>query len=321
MEKDIKQIIESWTGIEETIHDFLKREEKMSIALSDTGLLSGHQFDALAVIAFFDIHNVTKIAQTIGCSKSAASIMLTKMMSKELVTKSYGHNAQDNRSIYIDITEKGAAVIESFMETRLNVVADIYDKMSDYLKTEILEGLKCFLAMSKKHSGFLIEATEKLIKKHSYPQEKNEYIITLARFVASRISGDKLVAENPYSISKNLTLQQIGMLKAINTDEQNTVSKLVKHFGTSVSTVSVNVSRLAKSGYIVKEYGKTDDNRETILSITPKAKDELKSVEEKCFEMFTKQYEKMDEQEKRLLEKGLEHFDNAVKSIRAEVKL
>ena len=80
------------------------------------------------------------------------------------------------------------------------------------------------------------------------------------------------------------------------------------------------MSRLARAGYVVKEYGKTDDNRETILMITPKAKAELASISEKFHDLFMQQYETMNENEKELLEVGLGHFDKALKLIKAEVK-
>ncbi len=318
MEKDIEQIVKSWTDVEAVIHGYMHREEKMSIAQTDTDISSGHQFEALVIIAIFDIHNVTKIAQTIGCSKSAVSIMLSKMMSKNLVTKNYGHNEKDNRSIYIDITDKGKEMLESFMETRIKVIADMYDKMSEKIKAETIEGYKCFLERYGNVESFITDVTEKMLDKQQYDKEKREYLLILARFIAGRISKDKTILEKPQLISKNLTWQQIGILKAIEYNKQNTVSRLVKEFGTSVSTVSVNVSRLARAGFIVKEYGKTTDNRETILSITPKAKEELQNIADKFFEELKSNYNKMNKKEQDLLRQGIEHFDNVVKYIKAE---
>ncbi|MBQ6554279.1 MAG: hypothetical protein IJL89_03500, partial [Firmicutes bacterium] len=84
--------------------------------------------------------------------------------------------------------------------------------------------------------------------------------------------------------------------------------------------VSLNVSRLAKAGYIVKEYGRTSDNRETTLCITEKAKETIADIEKKCFDRFMDYYHILDEEKKELLEQGLRHFDKAVKIIKSEVE-
>lgn len=321
MEKDVKKIIESWSGIEDIIHSLLKREEKLSISMSNTGILSGHQFDALVFIAFFEIHNVTKIAQAIGCSKSATSIMLSKMMTKNLVKKTYGHNAGDNRSIFIEITSEGENVIKDFMVTRLMIASDLYEKISEELRSEIYAGMDYFCKIYESGDSLLVDITKDLLSVYDHPQGKKDFILKTAQFVSARISGNKIAAEGSFVLDSELTFQQIGILKAIHINEQNTVSKLVKTFGTSASTVSLNVSRLAKAGYVVKEYGRTGDNRETTLCITEKAKETLALIEKKCFERFMEQYRELDEEKKELLEQGLKHFDKAAKIIKAEVEI
>ncbi len=320
MEKDVKKIIESWSGVEDVIRDFLKREEKLTISKSNTGILSGHQFDALVTIAFFDVHNVTKIARMIGCSKSAASIMISKMMQKNLVKKTYGHDIGDNRSIYIEITEDGKSVIMDFMRTRLTVVSDIYDMMSSELIREVYLGMDHFCKIYESEDSFLFESTKSILSERDFYDEKNEFILKASQFAGSRIANDKVYVEVSYGLDADLTLQQLAVLKAIHFNGQNTVSKLVKTFGTSASTVSLNVSRLAKAGYVIKEYGKTSDNRETTLCITDKAKEKILIIENKCFDIFMEQYHQLDEEKKVLLEEGIKHFDKAVKIIKSEVE-
>ncbi len=321
MKRDIREIVESWAGVEETIEDIMRREEKLASANDEEVMLSGHQFDAMAVIAFLDIHNVTKIAKTIGCSKSAASIMISRMMADDMVKKTYGHNTQDNRSIYIEVTEKGKTQLKNFMRKRLIVIGNVFEKMNEKLKKEVYEGMGCLCRVYNYKDSFLVETTDKLLDELGYEGEKRNFIERFSNFVANRLASEKTITENPQRISKNLTFQQIGMLKSIYIKKINTVSKLVKHFGTSVSTVSVNVSRLCKAGYVIKEYGKTDDNRETILSLTQKAKDELQDISSKCFEIFYEEYNSMNFEQQKLLEDGLEHFDNVVKLIKAEAGL
>ena len=321
MKRDVRSIIESWSGVEEIILSIIRRDEKLCALSDEEPMLSGHQFDALAVIAFLDIHNVTKIAQMIGCSKSAVSIMLSKMTGSEYVEKKYGQNTDDNRSIYIDITPKGKEVLEKFMRVRLEVISKGYDMMSENFKRELYKGMACLCRVYNYSDGFLVEMTEDILNKMDCSSEKKAYIINFANFVANRLSGEKTISENPGKISKKLTIQQIGMLKAIYFANKDTVSKLVKYFGTSVSTVSVNVSRLAKAGYVIKEYGKTDDNRETILSISDKAKEELIDISKKCFDMFLDEYRSMSSEQQKTLEEGLEHFDKLVSIIKTEGKL
>ena len=321
MDRDVRSIIDSWSGVEEIITRIIRRDEKLSAVNEDNVILSGHQFDALAVIAFLNVHNVTKIAKLLGCSKSAASIMLSKMMNNELVEKKYGHNTDDNRSIYIDITDKGKKMLEKFMKTRLDVISNGYDIMSDELKKELQEGMACLCRVYGYKDGFLVEMTKKILDKTDYSKQKREYISSFASFVANRISGEKTLSEGQGRVSKSLTIQQVAMLKSIYFNNTNTVSKLVKFFGTSVSTVSVNVSRLAKAGFVIKEYGKTDDNRETIISLTDKAKEELHNIAKKCFEMFLEEYNAMSREQKAILEEGLEHFDKLVNIIKTEGKL
>lgn len=319
MEDRVRKIIESWSGVENNIQTLLRREEKLSVAMSNTEIFSGHQFDALAAVAFLDIHNVTKIASTIGCSKSAVSIMLSKMLKKNLIEKKYGYDTSDKRSIYIGITPEGKEVLEKFMETRLEIVSGIYDTFSKPLLDEAKAGFDCFRAIFMPQKSFLGDVVEKIIEKKSYSQKKKEFITAFTDFVAGRIASDKEIVEDPQKLSSTLTLQQIGMLKAISAEGQDTVSKLVKTFGTSVSTVSVNVSRLARAGYVVKEYGKTKDNRETVISLTEKAKDELAHIKTKMYAALSESYDRLNDEEKNLLEQGIMHFDNSVKLIRAEV--
>ncbi|MBQ8940250.1 MAG: winged helix-turn-helix transcriptional regulator [Firmicutes bacterium] len=321
MKRDIREIVESWAGVEEAIEEIMRREEKIAAARSEEMLLSGHQFDAMAVIAFLDIHNVTKIAKTIGCSKSAASIMISKMMADDMVKKTYGHNMQDNRSIYIEVTEKGKLQLKNFMRTRLTVIGNVFEKLNENLKKEVYDGMGCLCRVYNYKDSFLVETTNMLLDEMGYEGEKRDFIVRFSNFVANRLASEKTITENPQRISKNLTFQQLGMLKSIHIKKINTVSKLVKHFGTSVSTVSVNVSRLCRSGYVIKEYGKTDDNRETILSVTQKAKDELQAVSNRCFEIFYEEYNQMNPEQQKLLEDGLEHFDNVVKLIKAEASV
>ncbi|GEM_PF-6938914 len=321
MKRDVRSIIESWSGVEEIIIRIMRRDEKMSVLNDEDVAFSGHQFDALAVIAFLNIHNVTKIAKMIGCSKSAASIMISKMVAGGLLEKKYGQNTDDNRSIYIDITEKGKEVLEKLMKTRLDAVSRGYDMMSADFKRELLNGMVCLCRVYNYKDSFLVEMTEEILNETDYSEDKREYIISFTNFVANRISGEKTISESPGRVSKALTVQQIGMLKAIYLANVNTVSKLVKYFGTSVSTVSVNVSRLAKAGFVIKEYGKTDDNRETIISLTDKAKEELHNIAKKCFEMFLEEYNAMSREQKAILEEGLEHFDKLVNIIKTEGKL
>ena len=318
MERDIREIIESWAGVEEIISEIMRREEKLAATDDDEAVPSGHQVDAMAVIAFLDIHNVTKIAKTIGCSKSAASIMISKMMADDIVKKTYGHNTQDNRSIYIEVTEKGKAQLKNFMRKRLIVIGNVFEKMNEKLKKELYEGMGCLCRVYNYKDSFLVETTDILLDELAYAGEKRDFIDRFSNFVANRLASEKTITENPQRISKKLTFQQISMLKSIYIKKINTVSKLVKHFGTSVSTVSVNVSRLCKAGYVIKEYGKTDDNRETILSLTQKAKDELQDISNKFYELFYEEYNALDRERQKLLEDGLEHFDNVVKIIKEE---
>ncbi|MBR6400731.1 MAG: winged helix DNA-binding protein [Firmicutes bacterium] len=320
MKRDIKEIVESWAGVEEIIGYIMRREERLTAANEDCSL-SGHQFDALAVIAFLDIHNVTKIAKVISCSKSAASIMLSKMMAGGLVEKTYGHNAQDNRSIYIEVTDKGKKLLKQFMSTRLAAISNILDRMSDELKKELYLGMGCLCGVYDYRDSFLVEMTEELLCGLDCDDDKKEYIRRFSNFVANRLASEKTLTESPQKISKVLTLQQVGILKSIHINKDNTVSKLVRHFGTSVSTVSVNVSRLARAGYVVKEYGKTDDNRETILSVTDKGVKELQEINRRCFDIFMDEYNLMGTGQKRMLEEGLAHFDNVVKLIKLEANL
>ena len=315
MEKDVRSIIESWSGVEEIITGVIRRAEKMCVLGGEEGALSGHQFDALAVIAFLNVHSVTQIAKMVGCSKSAVSIMISKMVTGGLIEKKYGHNTDDNRSIYIDITLKGKETLEKFMRARLEAISNAYDMMSAEFKKELNEGMACLCRVYNCSDGFLMEMTQEIIDSEDYNEEKRTYITNFANFVANRLSGEKTISENPGRISKNLTLQQIAVLKAIYFGGKNTVSKLVKFFGTSVSTVSVNVSRLTKAGYVIKEYGKTDDNRETIISLTQKAKDELHSIAKECFDMFLDEYNSMTAEQQKMLEEGLEHFDKLVNLI------
>ncbi|MBQ9518627.1 MAG: MarR family transcriptional regulator [Firmicutes bacterium] len=320
MKKDIRSVIESWSGVEEIIMSIIRRDEKQCSVSGEDVALSGHRFDALAVIAFLNVHSVTMIAKMVGCSKSAVSIMISKMMSGGLIEKKYGHNIQDNRSIYIDITQKGKETLEKFMRVRLEAVSRGYDLMNDTFKKELNEGMACLCKVYNYSDGFLVEMTRDIANAEEYSEGKRAYIINFANFVANRLSGEKTISENPGKMSKNLTLQQITMLKAIYLSNKNTVSKLVKHFGTSVSTVSVNVSRLAKAGFVVKEYGKTDDNRETIISLTDKAKTELKDIARKYYDIFLKEYNSMTAEQQRTLEEGLEHFDRLVNLIKTEGK-
>ena len=242
------------------------------------------------------------------------------MMANDMVRKIYGHNAQDNRSIHIEVTEKGKQILKDFMRVKLINTGNILDGMSDVFKKELFEGMECLCRMYNYEDSFLVETTSELLDELDYPPRKKEYIKRFSDFVANRLASERSLTENPQRISKNLTFQQIGVLKAICINNANTVSKLVKHFGTSVSTVSVNVSRLAKAGYVIKEYGRTDDNRETILSVTEKAKAELKAIHAECFKLFMNEYNAMSEEKRLLLEEGLEHFDNVVKLMNAEAE-
>ena len=66
---------------------------------------------------------------------------------------------------------------------------------------------------------------------------------------------------------------------------------------------------------------KTDDNRETIISLTENAGKELHDIAKKCFDMFLEEYKAMTPQQQQILEEGLEHFDKLVSIIKTEGKI
>ncbi len=276
--------------------------------------MSYRQIDILVILECLGIHTVSEIAAFLKVSKSTASIVINKLVSKGYVIKERPSDSEDGRRTYLTISDKGVSVLEKMGRVYIEGLAELYSMFDEQTKAAFRQGVS-YLRQVNNHGETLIGF---IAKNHCNEPEQDEDIknlsVDIAYFIiSSKINGmDDGMVKLPY----NITVNQFQLLLCIGESDMDSISKLENYLGSSGSTLSIGVSKLVNKGYLKKEYPKSgEDGRKVYIRITDKGRDVLKSASDAVQNRFKEYLLTLSEDKIQMFNKACDCFLQAFKKI------
>lgn len=240
--------------------------------------ISKRQTEILIAVSFFDINNVTSLSKQMRISKSTLSIIIGKMENKGLLIRIRNADSTDSRCVRVESTDKGKEVIFSFIESHLKRFATLYDRLDSERRNYFKKGIDELRKVAPEGHTLYSRLCEAIFKDNSerfsaFSAEILEMSANMMYFTAVFFenSGLKNDLDNLCEDTK-LTFTQFNIMILIYEHNIRSISELEKLTGTSVSALSICISRLEKKNYIEKRYDKTNDGRRMYMYVTDEGK-------------------------------------------------
>lgn len=274
--------------------------------------LSERQIKILIILSGRKENTVSEMAKCMNVSKSTLSIIFSKMIKNGLVVKKMPEDREDQRKVFFEIAPKGEKILEEFKKFALRNFEITYMSFSDEKKKNISDSIE---KLASSVSSSQIDFFENIFKSQFYTNVKSSgeissmafqfymFFLCFAEYFSEVLKKEK----GELVIFKQMTPNQYRILQCIKNFKFDTVSKLESYIGTSTSTISITVSKLAKSGYVYKEYPLSDgDKRNVFIRLTEKGSEIIADFEKFLLNALTMYFEKFSEEKKQLAEEAID---------------
>ena len=108
---------------------------------------------------------------------------------------------------------------------------------------------------------------------------------------------------------KDITNNDMHVIEAVGIREPRNMSSVAKTLGITVGTLTISINGLVKKGYVKRERGE-EDRRVVYISLSDKGKKAFIHHARFHKEMITSILDEFDEDEKKILIRGLTKLDN-----------
>ncbi len=263
--------------------------------------LNERQFHILFFVGYLKIHNTSEIAYLSKQSSSSISIAVSKLVKSGYLCKKYPSHEQDNRKVYIHITDEGAKKLEAVTKNIIEKIALFYEELSDTQKQYFIIMEENLLNLTPDIGDLKLEFSFAInfLSKETYEVSVNilkSIILFWYRF------SIKFQSCNNVDVSNQLTHAQCVILNSIYTLDIHTISEMSSALFLTNSTLSITVSKLTTDGFLEKKQPKNEeDGRRVYFYITEKGIDALNKAYNITSEIINDYYEKMPELEKKYL--------------------
>lgn len=320
LEKKINSILKKMNDIDNYAFSINKeRLEKNDLKSLDS---SHRQLDFLSAIIFEGVNTGSQLAKTMQLNKSTVSLILSKMEKKSLIVRVYGE-AKDNRLTYIKSTEKGKQLLVDFFYCRLKNFKMFYDYLTQERRECFLKGVAYLRAMI----GDITPYNDKLLMfifnnyKDKFEDFNDELLMLskdLVYFMSVFFNTEGSFREklNEIKAKSELTVTQIRIMCVILKCNITSITELEKELKTSVSALSICISRLEAKGYIEKQQltGKGDARRK-YLKITPLGMEVLDNEQAKYREIRYNFIKNLSDEQLDIFDKALDYIVMALKDL------
>lgn len=261
-------------------------------------IISERQFSILQALKFGRKNTISELSELMKISKSTMSIVMKKLIEKGYVYKDEPSGAEDKRKTYFFISDSGIEILEKIRQKKKSNFEVMYAQMNKKQKQNFKKAIKCFWDIeNKQDSSFEISDADFEQKIHEDSVFFMEFMLNTYNVINS-IFSDSI-----------LTKYQFFLLICISKYEINTISRLEEFLHTSVSSLSITISKLASKNLVIKEAPKSsEDGRVIYLSLTQYGKETLDIYTEKTREVFFNFVNTLSSEKKKLLNKGLDYL-------------
>lgn len=262
--------------------------------------LSERQLKILYSLSTLDINTISELSELMNISKSTLSIIMSKMIKKGLIVKTYPTSFDDKRKVFFSLSEEGKNRLKEFMMVCIEDFRHVYDSFDNEQKENFKNGIlmlnSIMLKKNERLQEIIIKSNDEVVK----------IVSRIVKFFINFIDTTREVCKGEFNINGNnnsLTKNQFFILVAIDLYNYNTISKLEKFFHSSGSTISITISKLVKDGYLYKIYPSEDeDGRVIYIRLTEKGIDILKETEKGLKQVIKKFIESLEENKRCELE-------------------
>jgi DNA-binding MarR family transcriptional regulator len=279
--------------------------------------MSQRQVEVLCLLDSARINTISEMAKFFGISKSTLSIVMNKLVAKELVVKEYPKNSDDGRRVYFKISQKGKELFQNIDSIYIEGLAVTYERFTPEQRAFFKEGIESLKKINDKNVDLFTILDERTGDREQYSEELRKIAADILYFlVNSRLS--KLSGAYDIKLPDNLTENQMHLLLCVGVGGMNSLTKLEKYLGSSGSALSIGISKMVDRGYISKDYPTTgQDGRMVFLRVTERGKNILAQAESMMSECFIKRLSELDDERLDIMEhacdcllKALSDFDN-----------
>lgn len=310
-EDDLRRLAAKWDNILHVAWQLRSRSADSPHLDDAVEKFSSRQIDILIILFCMDINTVSEMAEFLKISKSTLSIIMNKLVARGLVTREYPDGG-DRRRVYFKISEKGKEIAKRMNRHYIDGLSKGYMSFNEEERGLFREGIACFRkACNAKKTLFAI-----MSNKMDYADYADGEVVQIAQDIAYFFINIRL--NNPdignASLPDNITPNRFYLLACIS-EGMDSVSKLQKHIGSSVSTLSIGVSKLVEQGYLVKEYPDLGDRRNVYISITEKGIKVLEDARFMLEEKLLHYISSMTDENIKIFEHGCDCLIKALQSI------
>ncbi len=135
-------------------------------------------------------------------------------------------------------------------------------------------------------------------------QRLNEVLVKLFRNINS--IEEQAIKTEEY---RDMTANDMHVIEAIGMRDPRNMSAVAKSLGVTTGTLTISVNSLVKKGY-VERIRSEEDRRVVLVSLSPKGEKAYLQHEAFHKEMIDAVVARMDEEEKRILEKALKNLND-----------
>lgn len=280
--------------------------------------ISERQIKILITLYLYDKNTVSEMAKFMNISKSTLSIILSKMIKKNIICKEFPDGFDDKRKVYFKITELGQDKLREIGEALTDNFKVIYEQFSDERKKNFSEGISrlAFTINSSKPNLYQTIINSDYYKERlQNTDEVSQMAFKLFMFFVCFIEYFQAVLSSKSSVNdefSSLTRNRYHILQCVSVLNLNTVSKLEEYLCASGSSVSIAVSRLTKDGYLFKEHPNIDeDGRVVYIRLTEKGKEIIRKAKENVEYVLETYFAKFDDED---LESTVKSFEYLLKA-------
>lgn len=296
----LKAIAEKWERLTSLGWEF-KSQSNLAAKLNDcTERMSHRQMDILIILECMEMNTISEMAEFLKISKSTLSIVMNKLVVKELVVKEYPQIG-DGRRVFFKISPKGKEIFEQLGKHYIEALSTFYTRFNDEGKKLFCDGVAALRKSTNAEKTLIAIMASREISGSNYSEE----VIQIAKDIAFFFINCRMKsADSPDEVSKRFTQNQLHLMMCI-VGGLDTLTKLENHLGSSGSTLSIGVSKLVDKGYLYKEYPTSEqDGRNVFIRLTDKGKEALEKTREAVNNRFLIYLETFNEEDLEMFSNG-----------------
>ncbi len=221
--------------------------------------IGSRQYEIIHLIINGDCNKVSELAKFLDLAKSSLSLVISKMVSKDLLTKNYD-TTDDSRNVILDVTEQGKNIYQELKDLQCNALVSFLVELNEQQRV-LFDN-----AVYRLIKTFSIFSIKPITKEHTNAEVA--YIIFQNLFIL-KIPFEKYFREVKANLKDELTLteKEIKILAHLSKIETSTPTEIASLFNSSESTISIQLKGLFNSGHITKTKS-IMDSRKNLFSIT-----------------------------------------------------